>query len=248
MIILQNVVKTFKGDGASSQRIVLNGLSMAIHPGERVAVLGPNGAGKTTLMRLLASQIAPDSGIVSCNGIPGSKIGYVTQNVNASIFSGLTLLEHLFVASSAGTFLNATVSQELMKQLHELCPLLSALIRDYPEAFSGGEKQLVAISLALISRPDIILLDEPTGSLDTANFNHFWVVLQGYLNQNPKCILVLVTHNMAEVVQVATRVIIIREGQIIEEMQTAAGGLDVTVLSSKLWPQPPAMEIGYGRR
>lgn len=143
----------------------LFGVSLKVPSRGCVAVIGRNGAGKTTLMQSLAGELRPSSGEVllrgtDCTSLSTEKrarfgLGYVPQNGN--IFSGLTVLENLQLG---GRF--SSDNQAVMDLVLQLFPKLEARRKQKAGTLSGGERKMVAIARALLGKPDVVMLDEPT--------------------------------------------------------------------------------------
>ena len=149
---------------------VLHGLSLKVKPGQIVAVLGANGAGKTTLMNTLSGLLRAMSGSVVFEGAPiqnllaerivAMGISHVPQG--RRVFPGLTVQENLMVARTAATRRTPGGYDAALAQVHELFPRLQERRDQLGWSLSGGEQQMLAVSRALIARPKLILLDEPS--------------------------------------------------------------------------------------
>ncbi|MGO9899608.1 MAG: ABC transporter ATP-binding protein [Solirubrobacteraceae bacterium] len=197
--------------------IVLSGLNLTVPAGSFTAILGSSGAGKTTLLRLLAGFEFPDRGSIEIGGrvvaAEGThvhpeqrRIGYVPQEGS--------LFPHLTVAANIGFGLARAARRRAVGNLLELVDL-TGLERRYPHQLSGGEQQRVALARALAVKPEVVLLDEPFGSLD-AN-------LRAGVRDEVRRILraagtttVLVTHYQDEALSVADRVAVLRDGTIVQ--------------------------------
>ena len=172
MIKIDNITKSF---GALK---VLNGVNLEISRGEVVSIVGPSGAGKTTLLQLIGALDTPDSGSILFNGedicrmnrsrlaaFRGKHIGFVFQF--HQLLPEFTALENVMIpALIAGT--NRVEAEKRAAELLELMGL-SSRAEHKPSQLSGGENQRVAVARALVNRPDVVLADEPSGSLDTHN-------------------------------------------------------------------------------
>ena len=162
---------------------VLHGLSLKVKPGQIVAVLGANGAGKTTLMNTLSGLLRAMSGSVVFEGAPiqnllaerivAMGISHVPQG--RRVFPGLTVQENLMVARTAATRRTPGGYDAALAQVHELFPRLQERRDQLGWSLSGGEQQMLAVSRALIARPKLILLDEPSLGLAPLIFEAlFW--------------------------------------------------------------------------
>lgn len=149
------------GYGATT---VLRGISFSLEPGEVACVMGRNGAGKTTLLRALMGVI-PKSGVVRLAGEdishrPGHRInaaGMVWVPQEASVFSGLTVRNHLAIALQ-----HRRNEEEGMAAAGDLFPVLGERLEQEAQTLSGGERKMLALAQALIVKPKVVLMDEPT--------------------------------------------------------------------------------------
>lgn len=214
-----NLSKTYKIGKVETQ--ALRGVSIAIEPGEFVAIMGQSGCGKSTLLHLLGGLLSPTSGTIIIDGedlskvsdaqrtdIRRRKIGFVFQRFN--LFPTLTadgnlkLAERIHTGNGGG---NAGRRREVLQLLK-----LENKINNKPLELSGGEQQRVALARAIINNPAIILADEPTGNLDSENSK---IVLDmfGELNRKFKQTIIMITHN-PEAAENCNRVIRMRDGQV----------------------------------
>jgi len=219
-IIIDGVTK----DIPLGQRVVhaLRGVSLTIGSGEVVAIVGPSGSGKTTLLGLLGGLDSPTSGRIILNGIDithlsegrmagirNRQIGFVFQSFN--LIPTLTALENVALPIQFGRGQNA------MRRATDLLRAIGLEDRlgHKPTQLSGGEQQRVAIARALANDPAIILADEPTGNLDTANgarIMHQLLDLRTTLGKT----VILVTHDPA-IANQADRTVQLRDGLVVDE-------------------------------
>ncbi|MBI3408742.1 MAG: ABC transporter ATP-binding protein [Planctomycetes bacterium] len=217
MIELSTVTRSYHR-GCERIRAV-NEVTFSVAPGEFVAIVGPSGSGKTTLLNLIGCVDKPDSGIVKIEGeatndldeagltrIRARKIGFVFQQF--FLLPTLTALENVQLPA---VFLR---NGDRSARATELLDRVGLSSRGYhlPSQLSGGEMQRVSIARALINEPKLLLADEPTGSLDSANADIILATLR-HLNAAGLTIL-MVTHN-AELAAKAGRIIALKDGQII---------------------------------
>lgn len=196
LIEVKNLVKTYGRVSA------VDGVSFAVTEGETFALLGPNGAGKTTILEILEGLKKADSGKVN---IPNrSEIGVVLQQ--SGFFAELTLWELLEM------FGNFYKEKENFSKLVEKFDLAKILDRKYPE-LSGGQRQRFVLATALVHKPRLLILDEPTTGLDPAVRQKFWEMIMS-LRQEGLTIL-LTTHYMEEAEIICDRVAIIDHGRIV---------------------------------
>lgn len=226
MIAVQGLRKSIR-NGARTVDI-LKGLDFTVPKGQFAAIMGSSGSGKSTLLGLLAGLDTPSAGDVHLNGtaisylaedklaqVRGKTIGFVFQSYQ--LIPTLTALENVLLPHE----LNAEGRESGLGRAREL--LTSVGLGDrmdhYPVQLSGGEQQRVALARAFILRPPIVLADEPTGNLDTANGAH---VLELLLNLNRKegTTLVLVTHDPV-LASYAERRIVLRDGLIVADERNA---------------------------
>jgi putative ABC transport system ATP-binding protein len=206
---------------------ILNGLDFEIPRGQFVAIMGPSGSGKSTLLGLLAGLDSPTSGSVVLDGeeivglsedrmalVRGRKIGFVFQSYN--LIPTLTAEENVLLPYEL-TGSNGD-GRARARRLLETVRLLDRADH-YPVQLSGGEQQRVALARAFIVQPPILLADEPTGNLDTANGQ---VVLELLIDMNrrERTTLILVTHDR-ELAGHADRVITLRDGRIVSDERRA---------------------------
>ncbi|MCA1645980.1 MAG: ABC transporter ATP-binding protein [Chloroflexi bacterium] len=203
---VHDLVKSYNG------RAVVNGLSFAVSPGEVFALLGPNGAGKTTTVEILEGYRRADSGSVRVLGLDPSRqgaelkprIGLMLQQ--SGLFPQITTREalHLFAAFYA----DAEDPEALLEQLQ-----LREVARTRFRQLSGGQKQRLSLGLALVGRPRLVFLDEPTAGMDPQARHGTWSIIRG-LHERGITVL-LTTHFMDEAEQLASRVAIVDHGRLV---------------------------------
>jgi lipoprotein-releasing system ATP-binding protein len=184
---------------------VLNGLNLEVKTGEILGVSGPSGSGKSTLLHLIGALDKPNSGEIIFND---KNINTFTENVSAkwrnkkigfifqfyNLLPEFNVLENIFLplmiyGENAGRKNNEEKAYSLLELVH-----LEHKAKSKPTELSGGEQQRVAIARALINDPDLILADEPTGSLDKENSDYILNLITG-LNETKKKTFIIVTHN-----------------------------------------------------
>jgi putative ABC transport system ATP-binding protein len=199
MIELRGVSKTVMS--GSAPLTILHPLDLTVPAGESLAITGPSGSGKSTLLGLIAGLDAPTSGRILIDGaditdlgedalarLRGAKIGFVFQFFH--LIPSLTALENVLVPMEiAGRDDAAGRARALLEEVG-----LSGRGHHYPSQLSGGEQQRVALARALANDPPILLADEPTGNLDSANGHHIMDLLL-QVNRARRATLVLVTHD-----------------------------------------------------
>lgn len=205
---------------------ILKGISFSVPRGQFVAIMGASGSGKSTLLGLLAGLDTPTTGSVSLDGtsisylpedklakVRGRTIGFVFQSYQ--LVPTLTALENVLLSYELNTE-NGSAAEGLQRARQLLENVgLGDRMDHYPVQLSGGEQQRVALARAFILRPPIVLADEPTGNLDTANGAHVLELLLN-LNRREGTTLVLVTHDPV-LAGYADRRIVLRDGLVVSD-------------------------------
>src|SRR5256714_7781297 len=202
LIELTGVTKTLRGQGAP--RDILNGVELAVHSGESVAILGRSGSGKSTLLSLIGLFDRPDGGQYLLGGrditrLPERRAAKLRSAEFGFVFQRFFLLKHLSAAQNVAMAL--VNGQGWLPRRKRRAKVLAALdqvgiahlAKHRPARLSGGEQQRVAIARALVREPRLLLADEPTGALDTETGNLVVDVLHRTTERG--CGLILVTHD-----------------------------------------------------
>lgn len=221
MLVVENLKKVYRNNGIET--VALNGVDFKVRRGEMVAIVGPSGSGKSTLLNMLGALDRPTEGRVIIDGVDISHadddkralirnklIGFVFQSYN--LINRLTAIKNVEMPLA----IQNVPEQERRKLALEMLKEVGLESKAYkkPTQLSGGEQQRVAIARALVTKPSIILADEPTGNLDSKS-GAIVVQLLKNLAQKGHTVIV-VTHNM-EVAREADRIIYIRDGKIEKE-------------------------------
>ena len=227
IILTENLSKVYAAGRLQVQAV--RGISMAVEPGEFVAIVGPSGSGKSTLFYLLGGLTRASGGRVVIDGVDFGalndaertklrkhRIGFVFQKFNLlPTLSAMGNIEIAYEVSGRASGRNGVPMDR--KYLDHLSDLLSikGRLHHRPSELSGGEQQRVAIARALITRPAIVLADEPTGNLDTKTSD---AVLRMLLRSNRELgqTTLMITHN-PEAAAIAGRILHMRDGQIVKE-------------------------------
>ena len=228
MIVAEHLSKTYRSGKVETQ--ALKDATFTVDRGEFVAIVGPSGSGKSTLFYLLGGLTNATGGNVKIDGLDfaqlsdaertkqrGHKIGFVFQRFN--LLPTLTARGNIELAHEIANT-GKPLDTGLLDELAELLGIAGRL-DNRPSELSGGEQQRVAIARALISRPALILADEPTGNLDTENSDAVLEMLRHASKQMGQTVM-MITHN-PEAAAVADRTIYVRDG--------------------KLWLTPPAPRV-----
>ena len=217
MISVKNLYKTFDG------QVVLNNISTEIDKGEKVAIIGPSGSGKSTFLRCLNLLEEPTSGEILFEGNlitdPKTDINKVREHMGMvfqsfNLFANKTVLENITLAPVKLGVLNKEEAYEKAISLLDLVDLRSKA-DVYPASLSGGQKQRIAIARSLAMHPKVMLFDEPTSALDPEMVGEVLQLIKVLADGGMT--MVIVTHEMGFAREVATRVMFIDEGIIMEE-------------------------------
>lgn len=203
----------------------LRGIDFSIEKGEFLSIVGPSGSGKTTLLNIIGCIDTPSSGSVKIadkeitklsddqrSDLRLYKIGFIFQTFN--LISVLNVLENIEFPLLIMGKMNATAIKHRAMELADAVGL-TQYIAHRPAELSGGQRQRVAIARALVTRPDIILADEPTANLDSETGNTILKLMQN-LNQTEKTTFIFSTHD-PEVLQYARRIVKIKDGKLVQQ-------------------------------
>jgi branched-chain amino acid transport system ATP-binding protein len=223
-------IHTYYGDSH-----VLRGISMDVADKEVVAVLGRNGVGKTTLMRSVIGLAAPKRGVISFNGnnltnVPAyriSRLGIGLVPQGRYVFPSLTVLENLQVTARGQRSMRWTPDRVI-----DLFPNLGLRRYQYAGKLSGGEQQMLAIGRALVTNPDLLLMDEPSEGLSPLLVQQLGLVLETLKHEGTS--VLLVEQQLRFAARYSDRIYIMNKGTIAHQCQTAAIKQDMLVLSRHL--------------
>ena len=218
-----------KIDSGSHEVEILRGIDLVIPRGQFVAVMGPSGSGKSTLLGLLAGLDTPSEGEIYLDGqeisrlredemalLRARKIGFVFQSYH--LVPTLTAEENVLLPLELSG--DGRGGAERIGQLLESVGLADRADH-YPVQLSGGEQQRVALARAFVAHPPVVMADEPTGNLDTANGRHVLEMLIE-MNRREQTTLIMVTHDR-ELADRADRLITLRDGRVVSDETLDAG-------------------------
>ena len=224
MIEVSNLTRSIRNGRRTVE--ILKGIDFNVAHGEFVAIMGSSGSGKSTLLGLLAGLDSPTTGDVKIAGesisylpedrlaqVRGKKIGFVFQSYQ--LIPTLTALENVLLPYELNLGSDGLArAKELLASVG-----LEARMDHYPIQLSGGEQQRVAIARAFVLRPPVVLADEPTGNLDSANGTHVLDLLLE-MNRTSNTTLVMVTHD-PNIAALAGRRILLKDGLIVADERKA---------------------------
>lgn len=226
----------------TQNKLALEHVNVIIHGGETVAFVGPSGSGKTTIVKLLAGLYKPTGGHIQFNGIDSSnidfeqfrkRIGLVSQETQ--LFAG-TIKENLLFVNPQATdaecleVLVAAAAMSIMERSHDG---LNTKIGEGGLKISGGERQRLAIARALLRKPELIIFDEATSSLDSITEKAITETIRGIEQLRPDLMTVLVAHRLSTVSH-ADRIYVLEKGKIVEQGDQQ-GLLQAKGLFAALW-------------
>lgn len=223
---VENVTRVFKVGNVETR--ALRGVDLSIDSGEFTALVGPSGSGKTTLLQLIGCLDQPTSGHVYINGKDVSKLNRnqradMRRGTIGFIFQFFALIPTLSAYENIELplLLTGVKAAERKERVRDMLAAIDLADRanHRPEQLSGGEQQRVAIARSLSTKPSLVLADEPTANLDTANGKQIMETMTR-LNQETGVTFVFATHD-PRVIQYARRVVTLRDGTIVQDSLSA---------------------------
>ena len=224
LLEVQHLQKVYTSRFGGSQVEALQNVTFSVEPGEYVAIMGESGSGKTTLLNILAALDRPTAGEVFLDGkalsdIPErdlasfrrSHLGFVFQDFN--LMDTFSLRDNIFLPLVLAGESYAEMEQKLKPLAEQLG--ITDILSKYPYEVSGGQKQRTAVARALITDPQLILADEPTGALDSRSSDNL-LELFGEINNGGQTIL-MVTHSV-KAASHAGRVLFLRDGRVYHQL------------------------------
>ncbi len=223
--------------GIKGCEYAIKDIHLVVLPAQILGIVGPNGAGKSTLASLLAGLLKPSQGTLLADGaslyISGASVAskavraskaalaafrksvaFVSQFPEDQFFTESIYQELSFGLKNQGMD-EEMIRQRVMSALHELGLEMDeeSLMHRSPFEFGGGEKRLISIAAALVRRPKILILDEPTAGLDAMSSNLVWEIIQR-LRQRLGLSIILISHELESLVQLVDRLVVLHEGRI----------------------------------
>ena len=202
--------------GYAPELPILHGVSAHVEAGEVVSVIGPNGAGKSTLVKAIAGLVQVTSGTVRLHGrditgrgahkLAAEGVGFVPQTGN--VFATLTIHENLIMG---GAPMPKSVAMDRMREIYGMYPILRERMQEKAGVLSGGQRQILAVARALLTKPRLMLLDEPTAGLSPAAAGELFDVVRG-LSERGAAVL-MVEQNAKAALRNSDRGYVLAEGQ-----------------------------------
>lgn len=227
---VRDVKKVYGSKNGGSESKALNGVSFSVENGEFLGIMGPSGSGKSTLLNVISTIDSPTSGTISLRGksflnlnedelsiFRRKQLGFIFQDYN--LLDTLTLKENIILPLSLSKAAVASMEEKLKKISSILN--IEGILEKYPYEVSGGQKQRAAAARAIITEPEIVFADEPTGALDSKSSTELLDNLS-LLNRNNKATIVMVTHD-AFAASYCDRIIFIKDGVLHTEIEKTKG-------------------------
>lgn len=224
VLVAKNLKKVYASKGVTYT--ALHDINLEIKEGEFVGIMGPSGAGKTTLLNIISTIDNPTSGNVTIGGdditkmnedklssFRRKKLGFVFQDYN--LLNTLTIKENIVLPLALSKVGAKEIEHEVAKISDKFG--ISDTLNKYPYQVSGGQKQRAAIARAIITKPALVLADEPTGALDSKSSAEILQTLSD-LNENDKATIMLVTHD-AFAASYCKRILFIKDGVLFTELR-----------------------------
>ncbi len=234
MVRLENVTKIFH-EGTVNENTAMKNITLKVNEGDFITIIGSNGAGKSTLFNLIAGSYLPSEGSIFVNDISVTKdpeykrakyIGRIFQNPLLGTASNMTLEDNMMITYKKGfkglsISLNHKMRDFFKEQLTQLDMGLEYRLKDNVGLLSGGQRQALTLLMMVISKPELILLDEHTAALDPKN-------AELVLNMTTKFVeeynltTMMITHNMSHAIKYGNRLLMMDGGEIILDIDSKA--------------------------
>lgn len=227
MMVLDSVGMTFNR-GTPDENRALDGINLTVRQGDFVTVIGSNGAGKTTLYNAIAGTITPTEGRILIRDADVTRtpeykraryIGRIFQNPLLGTAGKMSLEDNMVIChrkgyKGLGISLNHKLRDYFRTRLRELDMGLENRLSDNVEQFSGGQRQALTLLMAVLSEPDILLLDEHTAALDPRNAEIVMNLTRSFADRY-KLTVMMITHNMQHAIEYGNRLLMMDSGQIV---------------------------------
>lgn len=237
MIKLENIGMVFNA-GTPDENVALKNINLEINKGDFITVIGSNGAGKSTLYNVIAGTLTPSKGKIFLDNGNGSQreitkdaeykrakyIGRIFQNPLLGTAGKMSLLDNMVICSKKGwKGLKISASKKLREkfktQLSRLDMGLENRLADNVEQFSGGQRQALTLLMAVLSKPEILLLDEHTAALDPSNAAIVMELTRKFAEEYNLTVM-MVTHNMQQALDYGNRLLMMDAGEIILDISS----------------------------
>lgn len=231
MIAIENATLTFNA-GTPNENRVFEAMNLTVEKGEFITVIGSNGAGKSTLFNLLSGTVMPDSGRIVLNGRDVTKepefkraktLGRIFQDPLAGTASNMTLEDNMMVCFKKGfkglrIGLNRKRREFFREQLKFLDMGLEDRLKDNVGLLSGGQRQALTLLMMVLSRPELVLLDEHTAALDPRNAEIVLRLTTLFVKEYGLTTL-MVTHNMQHAIDLGNRLLMMDSGEVVLDIR-----------------------------
>lgn len=228
-VVFESVSKIFRhrpalfnwvGKERTGETVALKDVSFSAARGEVVALLGPNGSGKTSALKLISTMLLADAGSVRVGGFDAQREGSeVRRQVGIAVATERSFFPRLSARENLEFFAALDEVPRSERKLRIDNVLSDAGLEEQCDTlvmkFSSGMYQRLGLARAIVKRPSVLLLDEPTRSLDIAATSHFWKTICNLAQQNTT--IFFATHNFAEAAAVATRVVLLNRGSLLSD-------------------------------
>jgi branched-chain amino acid transport system ATP-binding protein/neutral amino acid transport system ATP-binding protein len=217
--------------GYAAADMILKGVDLDVYPGEVVAIIGPNGAGKSTLLKAIAGLLVPSAGSITLDGaaiagrppreIAARGVAFVPQEQN--IFPTMSVRENL----EMGGFIQPKETPRRIEAIFARFPILAEKRRQAARTLSGGQRQILAMAMALMVEPRVLLLDEPSAGLSPVAAESLFDTIRGINTEGTA--IAMVEQNALEALSIARRGVILVDGRNAREGEAAALAADPEV-------------------
>jgi putative ABC transport system ATP-binding protein len=231
MIELKNVSMLFN-PGTVNENLAISGINLKVKEGDFITVIGSNGAGKSTLFNLIAGTIIPSRGSIHASGRIITRepeyrraryIGRIFQNPLLGTASNMTLEDNMMITYRKGfkwlkRSLNNKMRDYFKSELVQLKMGLEDRMKENLAMFSGGQRQALTLLMMVLSKPELILLDEHTAALDPKNAQIVLELTNKFIREY-KLTSMMITHNMSHAIEFGNRLLMMDKGEIIFDVE-----------------------------